>query len=78
MLWQLITASTKKESEAYAKAGAVAEEDLSAIRTVVVFGGEEKEAIRYFYTASAIIFSCHNHFKKRRLLMHVQCRAWAC
>lgn len=44
---QLLTTSTKKESEAYAKAGAIAEEDLSAIRTVVVFGGEEKECQRF-------------------------------
>lgn len=43
---QLITASTKKESEAYAKAGAIVEESLSAIRTVVAFGGEEKECQR--------------------------------
>jgi len=43
---KLITASTKKESEAYAKAGAIAEEGLSAIRTVTAFGGEEKERKR--------------------------------
>uniref|UniRef100_A0A3P9NM08 Bile salt export pump n=1 Tax=Poecilia reticulata TaxID=8081 RepID=A0A3P9NM08_POERE len=32
---------------AYAKAGAVADEVLSSIRTVAAFGGEEKEAERY-------------------------------
>ena len=35
-----------KESSAYAVAGAVAEEVLSSIRTVVAFGGEQKAAKR--------------------------------
>ncbi|XP_043921481.1 ATP-dependent translocase ABCB1-like [Protopterus annectens] len=38
---------TGQELTAYAKAGAVAEEVLSAIRTVVAFGGQEKEIERY-------------------------------
>ncbi|XP_023261349.1 bile salt export pump-like [Seriola lalandi dorsalis] len=38
---------TGQELEAYAKAGAVADEVLSSIRTVAAFGGEEKEAERY-------------------------------
>ncbi|GBP96098.1 Multidrug resistance protein homolog 49, partial [Eumeta japonica] len=38
---------TTKELEAYSIAGIVAEEVLSAIRTVVAFGGEEKEIKRY-------------------------------
>lgn len=38
---------TSKELEAYAKAGAVAEEVFGAVRTVVAFGGQEKEALRY-------------------------------
>lgn len=37
---------TSKELKAYAKAGAVAEEVFSAIRTVVAFGGQKKEALR--------------------------------
>jgi len=37
---------TTKELTAYAKAGAVAEEVLSSIRTVVAFGGQQKESIR--------------------------------
>lgn len=37
----------KREMEAYAKAGAIAEEAFGAIRTVVAFGGEPKEADRY-------------------------------
>ncbi|XP_061827656.1 bile salt export pump [Nerophis lumbriciformis] len=38
---------TGRELKAYAKAGAVADEVLSAIRTVAAFGGEEKETERY-------------------------------
>ncbi|XP_034429802.1 bile salt export pump isoform X2 [Hippoglossus hippoglossus] len=38
---------TGKGLKAYAKAGAVADEVLSSIRTVAAFGGEEKEAERY-------------------------------
>ena len=33
---------------AYAKAGTFAEEVLSSIRTVVAFGGQNKEVERYF------------------------------
>lgn len=44
--FKLTTAFTKKELAAYAKAGAVAEEVLSSIRTVVAFGGEDKETER--------------------------------
>ncbi|XP_055685662.1 multidrug resistance protein homolog 49-like [Lutzomyia longipalpis] len=38
---------TKKETKSYAKAGAIAEETFSSIRTVVAFGGEEKECERF-------------------------------
>ncbi|XP_077436057.1 bile salt export pump [Vanacampus margaritifer] len=38
---------TGRELKAYAKAGAVADEVLSSIRTVAAFGGEDKEAKRY-------------------------------
>ncbi|KAM4028831.1 ATP-binding cassette sub-family B member 5-like isoform 1-T1 [Anomaloglossus baeobatrachus] len=38
---------TSKELSAYAKAGSVADEVLSSIRTVVAFGGQEKEIQRY-------------------------------
>lgn len=37
---------TGMELQAYAKAGAVADEVLSAIRTVAAFGGETKEVQR--------------------------------
>ena len=42
-LYQLISNSTTQELDAYAKAGAVAEEVLGAIRTVTAFGGQRKE-----------------------------------
>ncbi|XP_077124833.1 ATP-binding cassette sub-family B member 5-like isoform X1 [Ranitomeya variabilis] len=38
---------TSKELSAYAKAGSVADEVLSSIRTVAAFGGQEKEIQRY-------------------------------
>ena len=37
----------EKEMTAYGKAGAIAEEALSAIRTVVAFGGQQKEVEQY-------------------------------
>ncbi|KGL84068.1 Multidrug resistance protein 1, partial [Tinamus guttatus] len=47
-LWaKIISAFANKELTAYAKAGAVAEEVLAAIRTVVAFGGQKKEIERY-------------------------------
>uniref|UniRef100_A0A669QZ44 ATP binding cassette subfamily B member 4 n=1 Tax=Phasianus colchicus TaxID=9054 RepID=A0A669QZ44_PHACC len=47
-LWaKMISTFTNKELTAYAKAGAVAEEVLAAVRTVVAFGGQRKETERY-------------------------------
>uniref|UniRef100_A0A8C5FRD0 ATP-binding cassette, sub-family B (MDR/TAP), member 4 n=1 Tax=Gadus morhua TaxID=8049 RepID=A0A8C5FRD0_GADMO len=43
----VLTSFTSKEQSAYAKAGAVAEEVLSAIRTVFAFNGQDKEISRY-------------------------------
>ena len=43
---QIITKSVTKEQDAYAAAGAVAQEVLSSIRTVVAFGGEDQELER--------------------------------
>lgn len=43
---QLIKKYTQGALDAYAKAGAVAEEVLSSIRTVTAFGGEAKELDR--------------------------------
>ena len=41
------TALTEKEANAYGRAGAIADEVLSSIRTVVAFGGQDKEVERY-------------------------------
>ena len=41
------TASSKAELDSYAKAGDVAQEALSSIRTVTAFGGQESEVERY-------------------------------
>ena len=41
------TSFAEKETEAYGKAGSLVEEVLSAIRTVVAFGGQKKEVDRY-------------------------------
>ncbi|XP_055537429.1 multidrug resistance protein homolog 49-like [Wyeomyia smithii] len=52
---------TEKELKAYSSAGAVAEEVLSSIRTVVAFGGERKELDRY---KSRLTFAEENGRKK--------------
>ncbi|XP_053373101.1 ATP-dependent translocase ABCB1-like isoform X2 [Mercenaria mercenaria] len=44
---KLVGMASGAELKAYAKAGAIAEEVMGAIRTVVAFGGEEKECERY-------------------------------
>ncbi|XP_069552097.1 ATP-dependent translocase ABCB1 [Brachyistius frenatus] len=44
---KVLATFTTKEQTAYAKAGAVAEEVLSAIRTVFAFSGQEKEIEKY-------------------------------
>nr|CAB3219614.1 multidrug resistance protein 1-like [Phallusia mammillata] len=47
-LWMVLTSAyTKKELDAYAHAGSIAEETISAIRTVVAFGCQAKEVDRY-------------------------------
>ena len=44
--FQLVASYTTKEQKAYARAGSIAEEVISCIRTVASFGGEDKEAHR--------------------------------
>ncbi|XP_032160405.1 phosphatidylcholine translocator ABCB4 isoform X2 [Mustela erminea] len=44
---KILSAFSDRELAAYAKAGAVAEEALGAIRTVIAFGGQNKELERY-------------------------------
>ncbi|NXG72368.1 MDR1 protein, partial [Baryphthengus martii] len=47
-VWSTLLASlTAKELSAYAKAGAVAEEILTAVRTVVAFNGQQKALAKY-------------------------------
>ena len=38
--------ATVSQAKAYAEAGSIAKEVLSAIRTVAAFGGESRDAIR--------------------------------
>lgn len=47
MIGLAVAKLTGRELKAYAKAGAVADEVLSSIRTVAAFGGERKEVERY-------------------------------
>ncbi|XP_019299110.2 ATP-binding cassette sub-family B member 5 [Panthera pardus] len=47
MFSKIMISLSSKELNAYSKAGAVAEEVLSSIRTVVAFGAQEKEIQRY-------------------------------
>ncbi|XP_051576241.1 ATP-dependent translocase ABCB1-like isoform X2 [Myxocyprinus asiaticus] len=47
IIGKVMTSFTSMEQTSYAKAGAVAEEVLSAIRTVFAFGGQKKEIERY-------------------------------
>ncbi|XP_041708101.1 ATP-dependent translocase ABCB1-like isoform X2 [Coregonus clupeaformis] len=44
---KVLTSFTCLEQGAYAKAGAVAEEVISSVRTVFAFGGQQKEITRY-------------------------------
>ena len=57
IMGKIMTSFSKDESENYAEAGAVAEEVLSSIRTVVAFGGQEKEVSKY----SALIKSAQKN-----------------
>ena len=47
VLGKIMTQAQEKETEAYAGAGGIAQEVLSAIRTVHAFGGQERECSRY-------------------------------
>ncbi|KAB0792571.1 hypothetical protein PPYR_14530 [Photinus pyralis] len=53
-----------KEMDAYGAAGAIAEEVLTAIRTVVAFGGQEKEIARY---SDRLTFARNNNIKRSLL-----------
>lgn len=50
---------TVKELNSYSHAGSAAEEVLSAIRTVIAFGGEDKEIQRFVMRMKrSIIYPC--------------------
>nr|CAD7261445.1 unnamed protein product [Timema shepardi] len=51
----------KKELDAYGKAGTIADEVLSSMRTVVAFGGEDKEVERY---KSNLVFAKNINIKR--------------
>ncbi|KAK4873150.1 hypothetical protein RN001_015179 [Aquatica leii] len=62
VLMSLVTSKfTMQEANLYGAAGAVAEEVLSGIRTVVAFGGEKKEEERY---NGLIQIACTNNVKR--------------
>ncbi|CAB3362047.1 Hypothetical predicted protein [Cloeon dipterum] len=52
---------SRKEVEAYGKAGSIAEEVLSSIRTVIAFNGQKKESERY---DKNLIFARDNNIKR--------------
>ena len=52
-----------EESNAYAAAGGVAKEVLGSIRTVVAFGGEQKEAKRCVCVCTCV-YSCQYYKEK--------------
>ena len=47
LMGAIMTRVSKNEMETYGKAGAIAEEVISSIRTVIAFGGEDKEVEKY-------------------------------
>jgi len=47
VMGKIMTSVSKDEMENYGAAGAIAEEVLSAVRTVIAFGGQEKEVEKY-------------------------------
>ena len=58
-MFQFIAKFAKRELKAYSKAGVVAEEVLSSIRTVYAFGGQLKEWKRYQF----VIFSLSSMYR---------------
>jgi hypothetical protein len=50
---QLIAIAVKQEQDNYAKAGAIAEEVLSCIKTVIAFNGQKQEIKRYSMAPSS-------------------------
>lgn len=63
---QVISVFTTKELDAYAKAGAIAEEVLSSIKTVAAFGGEEKESERF--VEEVYVMGMHGKWQIKEML----------
>lgn len=61
---QLTSKLAKKELDAYGAAGSIAEEVLSAIRTVIAFGGQTKETNRY---GDKLVFARDNNIRRSLL-----------
>nr|XP_006823098.1 PREDICTED: multidrug resistance protein 1A-like [Saccoglossus kowalevskii] len=57
LMTKMMTDMTSSELDSYAKAGGVAEEVLSAIRTVAAFGGEDKESKRLLSISFKVFFA---------------------
>ncbi len=57
---------TQRQMKSYGVAGSIAEEVLSSVRTVVAFGGERKEAVRWAFCLSSRTPTFH--LSQRKLL----------
>ncbi|KAH1027743.1 hypothetical protein HUJ05_001197 [Dendroctonus ponderosae] len=62
----LTTQFSKKELDAYAEAGSIAEEVITSIRTVIGFGGEKLETQRQFFSRyeKNLIFAKDNNIRR--------------
>lgn len=60
----MTTKFSQKELDAYGAAGAIAEEVLTAIKTVFAFSGQEKEVNRY---KKHLITACSNNIRRSLL-----------
>jgi len=74
--WQSVSSESSKELDAYAKAGSVAEEVLSSIRTVVAFGGERKECNRWGGFVANIPFDPYMYQAWAYFLQRVISECW--
>jgi len=63
----MVLVLTSREQRQYASASAVVEEALSAIRTVVAYGGEKVEAERYICVQGDLTWGCYSAYMGRRL-----------
>uniref|UniRef100_UPI00358FF9D4 bile salt export pump n=1 Tax=Myxine glutinosa TaxID=7769 RepID=UPI00358FF9D4 len=73
LMGMFVAKMTGRELKAYAKAGSVAEEVISSIRTVAAFGGEKKEEERY---DSNLVFAQQWGVRKGMILGFFQGYMW--